>query len=99
MTAKQCSVDNSLAYIALYVIKSLEIIGNTEKVPYLNEGKWGFYCVKRGNKHYLVYIGMGENMEEYRTSTIESFYLNVLDLDTMEKVYKNYIQATRVINK
>ena len=72
---------------------TIEIIGNDKKVPYFDEGKWGFYTIEKGNKRYLVYIGMGEENGERRTSPIVNFYLNVIDLQTMEKVYKNYLQA------
>ena len=71
----------------------IEIIGNDKKVPYFDECKWGFYTVEKENRYYLVYIGMGEDKGERRTSTIEDFYLNVIDLETMEKIYKNYLQA------
>ena len=72
---------------------TIEIIGNDKKVPYFDECKWGFYTVEKENRYYLVYIGMGEDKGDFRISTIENFYLNVIDLQTMEKVYKNYIQA------
>ena len=71
----------------------IEIIGNNKKVPYFDECKWGFYTIEKGNKRYLVYIGMGEDKGDQRISTIEDFYLNVIDLETMEKIYKKYIQA------
>ena len=71
----------------------IEIIGNNKKVPYFDECKWGFYTIEKGNKYYLVYIGMGEDKGDRRISTIEDFYLNVIDLETMEKIYKNYLQA------
>lgn len=71
----------------------IEIIGNNKKVPYFDECKWGFYTIEKGNKYYLVYIGRGEDKGDFRISTIEDFYLNVIDLETMEKIYKNYLQA------
>ena len=58
----------------------------------INEGQWGFNLVEKGNKFYLVYIGMG-NSREQRVSTIESFMLNVLDLSTLEIVYSSYINC------
>ena len=71
----------------------IEIIGNSKNVHYFDESKWGFYTVEKENKHYLVYIGMGEDKGDWRSSPIVNFYLNVIDLETMEKVYKNYLQA------
>ena len=71
----------------------IEIIGNTKNVPYFDESKWGFYTIQKENKYYLVYIGMGEDKGDFRSSLIVNFYLNVIDLETMEKVYKHYIQA------
>jgi len=72
---------------------TIEIIGNDKKVPYFDECKWGFYTVEKENRYYLVYIAMGEDKGDQRISTIEDFYLNVIDLETMKKVYKNYLQA------
>lgn len=72
---------------------TIKIIGNDKKVPYFDECKWGFYTVEKENRYYLVYIAMGEDKGDQRISTIEDFYLNVIDLETMEKIYKNYLQA------
>ena len=72
---------------------TIKIIGNDKKVPYFDECKWGFYTVEKENRYYLVYIAMGEDKGDQRISTIEDFYLNVIDLETMKKVYKNYLQA------
>ena len=72
---------------------TIKIIGNDKKVPYFDECKWGFYTVEKENRYYLVYIAMGEDKGDQRISTVEDFYLNVIDLETMKKVYKNYLQA------
>ena len=53
---------------------------------------WGFNIVEKNNKYYLVYIEMG-NSGEQQCSTIESFMLNVLDLSTLEIVYRSYINC------
>ena len=63
----------------------------------LNEGQWGFNIVEKDNKYYLIYIGMGDSGEP-RTSTIESFMLNVLDLSTLEIVYRSYINCNIEFN-
>lgn len=62
--------------------------------------QWGFLIKRDGQKNYLVYIGMGEDQGEQRVSTIEDFYLNVIDLDTMQRVYKSFIQSEiKIIEK
>ena len=58
----------------------------------INEAQWGFNIVEKNKKYYLMYIGMG-NSGEPRVSTIESFMLNVLDLSTLEIVYRSYINC------
>src|SRR5574344_2163458 len=80
----------SVGYMASnYEIKILE---NDKQIASLGS-QWGFFVTYSNGKPYLVYIGMGEEPGEERVSSIESFYLNVIDLETMKKVYRNYIKA------
>ncbi|MBR3549752.1 MAG: hypothetical protein IKN90_06710 [Treponema sp.] len=58
----------------------------------IKEGQWGFNIVEKGGKKYLVYIGMGGS-GEHRVSTIEDFYLNVLNLDSLENVYHGFVKS------
>ena len=70
----------------------IEILKNDKQISSLGS-QWGFFVTYSNGKPYLVYIGMGEEPGEERVSSIESFYLNVIDLETMKKVYRNYIKA------
>lgn len=58
----------------------------------IKEGQWGFNIVEKDGKKYLVYIGMGGS-GEHRVSTIEDFYLNVLNLDSLENVYHGFVKS------
>lgn len=57
------------------------------------ESVWGFTIAKKENKEYLVYIGMGEEPGDMRYATFEEFYLIVIDLESMKKIYKSYITS------
>ena len=75
----------------------IEILENDKQIENLGS-QWGFFVTYTNGKPFLVYIGMGEEPGEERVSSIESFYLNVIDLGTMEKVYRNYIKAQIHLN-
>ena len=58
----------------------------------LNAGQWGFDIVQKNGKWYLVLIGMGKAGES-RVSTIEDFWLNVLDLESLDVVHHSFIKS------
>lgn len=70
----------------------ISIYQNGESVKKIGS-QWGFYTVNRENKNYLIYIGMGTEEGEYRVSSIESFYLQVYDLELDKVIYKNYLKS------
>lgn len=74
----------------------IKIIQNNNIIKNIGN-QWGFYTKRDGHSNYLIYIGMGEDKGEQRVSTIEDFYLNVIDLQTMQRVYKSFIQSEIII--
>jgi len=54
----------------------------------LPEIQWGFDIVEKDGKSYLVYIG-----GEREFSTIEDFWLTVLDLQTLEVVHHSFVKS------
>ena len=54
----------------------------------LPEIQWGFDIVEKDGKSYLVYIG-----GKIEFSTIEDFWLTVLDLQTLEVVHHSFVKS------
>lgn len=71
---------------------SLKVLDGEREIKAFGGLVWGFYTVKRGKKDHLVYIGSGSERGECTFATIESFYLKVIDLDTMECVHKSLVE-------
>jgi len=72
-----------------YTVRVLENAALLQEI----DSVWGFTVVNKENKDYLVYIGMGEDSGDIRYATFEEFYLNVIDLQTMHRIYKRYITS------
>ena len=53
----------------------------------------GDFILSKKKTSTISSILVGEDKGDWRSSPIVNFYLNVIDLETMEKVYKNYLQA------
>lgn len=72
---------------------SITVFENEKEILKMPEVIWGFNTVEKDGKPYLVYIGMGRPMNMHSSaSAMEDFMLNVLDLSTLEHVFRSYIK-------